>query len=93
MGQKTYGTYCSGIGQLCCRSHGFNFETHKTIISSTEIANIIQPLDQGIITSFKCYYRKELAKKAVTDINAICLSLSSSVSTVAKISKSNGCNA
>ena len=56
----------------------------KLVFLPPNTTSIIQLLDQEIVKSFKSYYKKELTKKAVTDINAICLSSSSSVSTAAK---------
>ena len=53
----------------------------KLVFLPPNTTSIIELLDQEIINSFKCCYKKELAKKVVT---AICLSPSSSVSTAAK---------
>ena len=56
----------------------------KIVFLPPNTTSVIQPLDQGIIKAFKCYYRKELAKKAVTEINVCDSSASSSVSSIAK---------
>ena len=48
-----------------CTAHytDLMFQRIKIVFLPPNITSIIQPLDQGIIKAFKCYFRKEMARK------------------------------
>lgn len=54
-----------------CKAHptDLNLQRIKLVFLPPNTTSVIQPLDQGIIKAFKCHYRKELARKAVEEID------------------------